>query len=200
MLRYAIILVVALGVIAASFFAARALTVSSLTNQNSIFDTFEDVDGTWLYSDKIGAAAASDVERARVAIGGPLGLSSKEAVYFVATRDGEGEPLQSQCTYRVTGQPIDTRWWSLTLYDSITQHYVPNTENRSSWNSVSVPRSEDGNWVINVSATPQTTAWLPAQDTPNQSFELMLRVYNPSDATRAILPNLDLPTVERVSC
>lgn len=75
-------MLVALGVIAASFFAARALTVNSLTSQNSIFDTFEQVDGAWLFSDKIGAAAASGVERARVAIGGPLGLSSKEAVYF----------------------------------------------------------------------------------------------------------------------
>ncbi|MEL7540187.1 MAG: DUF1214 domain-containing protein [Pseudomonadota bacterium] len=199
-MRYAIILSVALGVVAASFFAARAITVNSLTNQNSIFDTFEQVDGVWLFSDKIGASAASGVERARVAIGGPLGLSAKEAVYFVATQDGGGEPLRSQCTYRVSGQPIDTRWWSLTLYDSITQHYVPNAENRSSWNSVSIPRADHGEWVINVAPTPQDTAWLPSQETPHQSFELILRVYNPSEATRSILPNIVLPSVERASC
>ena len=142
----------------------------------------------------------ASVERARVAIGGPLGLSSKEAVYFVATKDDDGEPLKSQCTYRVSGPPIDTRWWSLSLYDSITQHYVPNAENRSSWNSVSVPRSDNRNWVINVSPTPQDSAWLPSQEAPDQSYELMLRVYNPSDETRALLPNIPLPVVERVSC
>ena len=200
MLKPILILLGAIGVIAATFFAARAITVSSLTDQNSIYDTFEDVDGTWLFTDKIGAAAASSVERARVAIGGPLGLSSKEAVYFVATKDGDGEPLKSQCTYRVSGPPIDTRWWSLSLYDSITQHYVPNAENRSSWNSVSVPRSDTGNWVINVSPTPQDSAWLPSQEAPDQSYELMLRVYNPSAETRALLPNIPLPVVERVSC
>ena len=200
MLRYALIIMVAIGVIVASFFAARAITVSSLTNQNSVFDTFEDVDGTWLYSDRIGIAAASSVERARVAINGPLGLSPKEAVYFVALQDSDGEPLTSNCIYRVSGQPIDTRWWSLTVYDSVTQHYVPNAENRSSWNSVSTPRFESGNWVINVASIPQEEPWLPSQDAADQSFDLMLRVYNPSDATRAILPNIDLPVVERVSC
>jgi len=200
MLKYAIIVLGALGVIAATFFAARALTVKSLTNQTSVFEAFEEVDGTWLYSDKIGAAAASNVERARVAINGPLGLSAKEAVYFVALKDSQGDPLRSHCTYRVSGQRIDTRWWSLTLYDSLTQHYVPNAENRSSWNSVSVPRSDLGDWEVNVAPTPQSGAWLPSQTTPDQSFDLMLRVYNPSAATRAILPNIDLPDVERVSC
>ncbi len=194
------LLLMAVAVVAASFFAARALTVSSLSNQGSIFETFENVDGTWLYSDKIGAAAASSVERARVAINGPLGLSAKEAVYFVALQDSAGEPLRSQCTYRVLGQPIDTRWWSLTLYDAATQHYVPNEENRSSWNSVSVPRTEDGDWVVTVAPTPQGEAWLPSQTAPDQPFDLMLRVYNPSEATRAKLPKIDLPSVERVSC
>ena len=199
-MKYLITLVGAVVIVAASFFVARAMTVKSLTSQTSIFETFEDVNGTWLFSDKIGAAAASGVERARVAIGGPLGLSAKEAVYFVTQQDDDGAPLRSQCTYRVTGPKIDTRWWSLALYDTITQHYVPNTENRSSWNSVSVPRADDGTWVINVSPTPQEQSWLPTQDTPDKTFELMIRVYNPSDATRARLPNIELPTVERVSC
>jgi hypothetical protein len=200
MLKFAIGILAALGVIAATFFAARAVTVKSLSSQTSVFDAFEDVDGTWLYSDKIGAAAASSVERARVAINGPLGLSSNEAVYFVALKDNQGEPLKSHCTYRVTGQPVDTRWWSLTLYDSVTQHYVPNPENRSSWNSVSVPRSELGDWTITVAPTQQSGAWLPSQAAPEQSFDLMLRVYNPSAATRTRLPNIELPDVERVSC
>ncbi|MEL7540650.1 MAG: DUF1214 domain-containing protein, partial [Pseudomonadota bacterium] len=197
-LKYLILGIGAIIVIAVSFFTARAVTLNSLTNQNSIFDSFETVEGPWLYSDRIGAAAASEVERARVAIGGPLGLSSKEAVYFVATQDDAGEPLRSQCTYRVTGQPIDTRWWSLTLYDRETQHYVPNIQNRSSWNSISIPRNDRGDWVINISPTPQDGAWLPSQETPEKAFELNLRVYNPSEAARAILPDIELPTVERV--
>ena len=41
---------------------------------------------------------------------------------------------------------------------------------------------------------------LPSQTAPDQGFELMLRVYNPSDAMRAVLPHIDLPDVERLSC
>ena len=199
-MKHLITLIGAILVVAASFFLARTTTVKSLTNSNSIFDTFEDVDGTWLFSDKIGAAAASDVERARVALGGPLGLSAKEAVYFVAVTDIDGEALSSSCIYRVSGEPIDTRWWSLSLYDSETQHYVPNAENRSSWNSVSIARSDTGNWEVVVAPTEQEGNWLPSQAAEDQAFEIMLRVYNPSDATRAVLPNIDLPIVERVSC
>ncbi len=189
-----------IALVAASYWGTRTYTLSRLTGQDVIFETFEQVDETWLYSDKIGAAAASDVERARVAIGGPLGLSSKEAVYFVSVTDDQGNPLRSQCTYRVSGGSIDSRWWSLALYDSETQHYVPNEQNRSSWNSVSIPKSDSDEWVINVSPSPQETAWLPTQKAPEKPFELMLRIYNPSDSLRAALPNIDLPKVERVSC
>lgn len=194
------ILVGALFVVAAPYFAARHFTMSSLTSADSIFDGFEQTESLWLYSDKIGAASASGVERAKVAIGGPLGLSSQEAVYFIAIADNEGRPLSSSCEYRVTGTPIDTRWWSLTLYDRETQHYVPNVHNRSSWNSVTIPRTGDGNWLVNVSPTEKEEAWLPAQAEADKSFELNLRVYNPSDATRAALPNINLPDVERISC
>lgn len=199
-MKYALLVVGALAIVAVTFFAARSHTVAVLTDQNSIFDDFEQTESLWLFSDKIGSAAASGIERAKVAIGGPLGLSAKEAVYFIATHDTENQRLVSECSYRVTGPPIDTRWWSLTLYDSNTQHYVPNEDNRSSWNSVSIPRNADNTWQLMVAPVRQSGAWLPSQVDPAQPFELNLRVYNPSDATRAALPNIPLPTVERVSC
>lgn len=199
-MKYVLLVIGTLAIVAASFFAARSLTIASLTDQTSIFDDFEQTESLWLFSDKIGSAAASGVERAKVAIGGPLGLSAKEAVYFIATHDTNNERLVSECTYLVTGPPIDTRWWSLTLYDSNTQHYVPNEINRSSWNSVSIPREADNSWRLTVAPGRQTGAWLPSQTDPAQPFELNLRVYNPSDAMRAALPNIPLPAVERVSC
>lgn len=187
--------------IAASMWVAKASTMAALTDQNAIFDDFEQTESLWLFSDKIGSNAASGVERAKVAIGGPLGLSSKEAVYFIAITDNQGERLVSGCAYRVTGAPMDTRWWSLTLYDSDTQHYVDNPENRSSWNSVAIPRDSDGNWALYVAQnTIDGTNWLPSQAEDARPFELNLRVYNPSAATRAALPNIALPDVERMSC
>ena len=199
-MKYIVILIGAGLVIAGTFFVAKARTMSLLTDHTSIFDDFEQTDSLWLFSDKIGAAAASGVERAKVAIGGPLGLSAKEAVYFIAIQDQQGERLSSACTYRVTGPPIDARWWSLTLYDSETQHYIENPINRSSWNSVAIPKNEAGEWVLSVAAEAQDGAWLPSQADGDRDFELTLRVYNPSAATRAALPNISLPKIERLSC
>ena len=88
----------------------------------------------------------------------------------------------------------------MTLYDSNNPHYVLNEINRSSWNSVSIPRDADNTWQLTVAPDRQSGAWLPTQTDPAQPFELKLRVYNPSDATRAALPNIPLPAVERVSC
>lgn len=195
-----VILLFAPAIIIAAGFGARSITTAELNDQYSIFDDFEQTDSLWLFSDKIGAASASGVERAKVAIAGPLGLSSQEAVYFVAVTDNEGRALSSACEYRVTGGVIDTRWWSLTLYDSETQHYVPNAINRSSWNSVAIPRADNGDWDISISQTPQDGTWLPSQSGEERAFELNLRVYNPSDVTRARLPNIELPDVERTSC
>ena len=194
------ILLLAAAIVIGSGFAAKQLTLAALSNENSIFDDFEQTKSLWLYSDKIGAATASSIERAKVAIAGPLGLSSKEAVYFIAIIDSQGRPLSSECDYRVTGSPLDTRWWSLTLYDTQTQHYVPNAINRSSWNSAVIPRASNGDWSISVSQKPSDETWLPSQEEDGRTFELNLRVYNPSDATRARLPNINLPDVERVSC
>lgn len=195
-----IIFLFALAIIIAAGFASWFITTTELNDQYSIFEDFEQTDSLWLFSDKIGAASASGVERAKVAIAGPLGLSSEEAVYFIAVTDNQGRPLSSTCDYRVTGKPVDTRWWSLTLYDSQTQHYVPNAINRSSWNSVAIPRADNGDWEIAISPIPKDETWLPSQTGEGRPFELNLRVYNPSDATRAKLPNIDLPDVERTSC
>lgn len=180
--------------------AAKHLTLMSINDHTAIFDDFENVDGIWLYSDKIGSSAASSLERAKVAIAGPLGLSASEAVYFIARTDDQRRPLRSQCQYRVSGTPINARWWSITLYDTKTQHYVPSAVNRSSFNSVNVPRGPQDSWQINVSQSEMKTAWLPAHREDGKTFELNLRVYNPSAELRAKLPQINLPNVEMTSC
>lgn len=166
----------------------------------SVYDTFELTDSGWLFSDKIGSGGASPIERARIALGGPLGLSASEVIYFIATVDSKGEKLSSSCHYKVSGEPIDTRWWSLTLYDFYTQNYVPNDLKRSSFNNENVPRAEDGSWVIEVAGAPKDGAWLPSQPDVAMQFELNLRMYNPSEATRRLAPNIELPVVEEISC
>lgn len=199
-MKYILIAIGALLIIWASFQIAKKTTLQSLRDQKAVFDTFQTTKSGWLYSETIGSNAASGVERARVALSGPLGLSSKEVIYFIAQADNDGNRLSSSCDYRVLGQSLDTRWWSLTLYDSKTEKYVPNSINRSSWNNENIVRDEAENWIINVSGKPQNGNWLPSQSENRLEYELMLRLYNPSDTLRKALPNITLPQVERLSC
>lgn len=199
-MRFIIILVGGLAAAIAGWFLGGQSAKAALANTGNVYDTFELTPSGWLFSDKIGSAGASSIERARIALGGPLGLSASEVIYFIATIDTEGETLSSSCTYRVTGQVLDTRWWSLTLYDFETQNYVPNDLRRSSFNDHNVPRAEDESWQILVSPIEQSGAWLPTQSKPDQQFELNLRLYNPSEETRRAASNIELPIVEKVSC
>ncbi|MEM1380125.1 MAG: DUF1214 domain-containing protein [Pseudomonadota bacterium] len=185
---------------AAAGWISVTLTKASLTGPAGFEKSFEPVSGAWMFSDKVGSPAASRAERARVALGGPLALSSEEAIYFMALEDDAGEKLTSSCDYRISGQPFDTRWWSLTLYDSETQVFVPNEINRASWNSRAIEYAADGSWTIIVSDEPQAGHWLPVHQQSDQRFDLLLRLYNPSDETRRSALTLALPTIERAGC
>ncbi len=190
----------AIFIIIASALLATFTVRAKLSTQVSLYKGFEETESGWFYSDQIGSPAATPMIRAKVAISGPLGLSSKEVAYLIATKDNQGRPLLSQCVYEVSGGPFDTRWWSITLYDSDTQKYVPNSENRSSWNSVNLPADIDGNWSLTVAHDRKGDHWLPSQSEGDKAFELILRLYNPSPTIKAALPNITLPDVERVSC
>ena len=72
--------------------------------------------GAWSTSRDNGAASASALSRARVALFGLLALPAKEAMYFSARVDSDGEALNGACTYSVSGGELDARWWSITLY------------------------------------------------------------------------------------
>ena len=177
-----------------------ALTKAGLAGPKGFESSFEAVNGAWMYSDKVGSPAASRTERARLALGGPLALSSEETIYFMALEDDGGDQLTSSCDYRITGQSFDTRWWSLTLYDSETQVFVPNDTNRASWNSRAIGYNADGSWTVMISNEQQPGHWLPVHQESDKRFDLLLRLYNPSAETRRLARTLPLPTIEKAQC
>ena len=167
-------------------------------------DAFHDLHENWAFSQTVGSADMSPLERARLARGGPLGMQAKETVYFVTNFDSEGERLTSSCRYRIHGGEFDTRWWSITVYDDITKDYIPGDDGtprgRVSWNNEMIPRTSEGEWHIWLSTEPVAEPWLPMHGEGGHYAELLLRLYNPSDTLREQLPKISVPTVERVSC
>lgn len=152
---------------------------------------------SWMYSKVTGSERADPFWRAGVALFGIWALRSEETMYVQSETDTNGTPIDLNCTYRVVGDVIDTRWWSLTAYQG--NHFVPNPGNRYSWSKTSIAYEPDGSWVVTVSAKPQPGNWLPVD--PNRpKLSLSLRLYNPSQSLREGIATAKLPRVEKVSC
>ena len=190
------------GVIGASVGVAH--TRYLISPERLEVDAFHDLHEHWAFSQTVGSSEMTPLERARIAVGGPLGLQAKETVYFVSNFDSEGGTLSSDCRYRIHGGDFDTRWWSITVYDNASKDYIPGDDGkplgRVSWNSTAIPKAPDGTWEIWLSRTPEDGAWLPLHREPDKQVELLLRLYNPSESLRAKLPRIEVPTVEKVSC
>lgn len=132
-----------------------------------------------------------------MAHGGLLALNRSEAIYFIADRDEEGHELRRDCAYRLDGQELDARWWSITAYAK-DLHLIPNALDRYSYNDVNVAREPDGGYVIHLSGSPRDGNWIPTGG--KGAFDLALRVYDPAPALLGDLDAVELPRIVREDC
>ncbi len=163
--------------------------------------------GPWTTARTYGTAGASSLTRARVALGGLLALPAKEAMYFNASTDSAGAPLDGRCSYSVEGAVfkegggLDARWWSLTLYDS-AGYLVVHPERRYSVGSGSigaVTLTPDAKWSIVVAPkSPANAKWIATGGMAR--FDLTLRTYHPGPALLATPDKVTLPTITKTGC
>jgi hypothetical protein len=120
--------------------------------------------------------------------------TTDEVVYYVASRDADGQPLDGSNTYLIdfgsTGNPdgVVDGYWSVILVDVPGYRVVPNPMNRFNLNSYSpLTHQPDGSlrlWV-GPKLRPEMTEsnWLPSGE--GQAFSLNFRTYIPKDQVRA---------------
>ncbi len=137
------------------------------------------------------------LKRAAAAKAGIYGNDAAEAVYPMATTDGDGQPLDgSQHAYTVTfpagGLPPVNAFWSVTIYDGTTKLLIRNPIGRYLINSPmlsSMKKNGDGSLTIYIQKDSPGTArqsnWLPA---PNGPIYLVMRLYWPRTEPPSILP------------
>lgn len=156
------------------------------------------VNGPWLTNAHIGSAAADANLRASVAVGGLLALNRRETVYYTAATDDDGEPLRSECRYRVEGTDPPARWWSITAYGA--DHYlVPHPRRAYSVDRTRVRRDDGGTFRIMVGGEPRDADWI-ATAPPGETFTLTLRLYQPEGAAADDLGGTTLPRIVREGC
>ncbi len=153
--------------------------------------------GPWTTALNYGTSGADSVTRASVALRGILALPSTETVYWNASTDSNGKPLDGSCTYSMTGKALDARWWSVTYYDK-KGFLVANPANIWSFSGASVPPAELGGWRVTIAPEKPEGHWLPSAK--GQEFELTLRMYNPGKAFRAAPDKAELPRLKKERC
>lgn len=179
----AVIAGVALGL--ASAWAALSVGGSS----------FSEEFGHWRYNRAAGSTAADPYTRAIVARVGLLALSAREARYFTLYEDEHGRPLRESCIYELTGQPMDVRWWSVTLY--ARDNYL--AQNNDAAHSVDATRIGNGGaWNARISPVRGDARYWISSREARRGFSLTLRVYNPQRDFRASAETL--PVLTTVSC
>ncbi|MDB4516272.1 DUF1214 domain-containing protein [Crocinitomicaceae bacterium] len=150
--------------------------------------------GSWRHYPYYGSPSANPYVRARTQLAGPLALDRSEAIYFIADRDDQGQPLHPGRAYRIEGHDFDARWWSITAYGE-DHHLIPNPQSRYSYNSENVARNEDGSYTILLSNTASGGNRIPTGR--GKKFELFLRLYNPAPGVLEDVRVVELPRIVR---
>jgi hypothetical protein len=183
--------------------AALAIALGLVSAQRAVRAGFaggEVSNGPWRTSFVTGSQEADLYTRARVAVGGLLALAPSETVYWTAERDDEARPLDAGCDYRVEGEELPARWWSVTLYGA-DQFLVANDAGRFSFSQTTLARAPGGPWAVEISPEPRTTNWLPSgRAGASGPFSLTLRLYNPEPPVYEEPTRIALPRIAREAC
>ena len=153
-------------------------------------------DGPWRTSLAAGSSEGGPYLRAYVAVHALLALSRAETIYYNASEDSEGHPLDGHCSYRIEGRDPPARWWSITAYGA-DDFLIPNTADRYSVSMNSVTRRADGTFAVTLSKKPADGDWIPVAA---GHFDLTVRLYNPPAPAIADPAHVALPTIKKAAC
>jgi hypothetical protein len=147
----------------------------------------------WLATLGTGNYAADYWKRSSANLVGLWANANDEVIYFVGTRDAEGQPLNGANDYvlefSAANRPdaVVHAYWSVILVDVPDYRVVKNPLNRFNFNSDSGLKSEaDGSLRILIATKPNASVpesnWLPSAD--GKGFSLTLRTYVPKDLVK----------------
>jgi hypothetical protein len=120
--------------------------------------------------------------------------TSDEVIYFIASRDADGKPLDGGMSYvlhfpadQLPSSVVDA-YWSVTLVSIPDYRVVPNPQNRFHFNTYSSLAPEaDGSLKIGIGPEPlrgvPVSNWLPSAG--GQRFSLTFRTYVPKAVVKS---------------
>jgi hypothetical protein len=157
-----------------------------------VYDANAIHNGPWGTNLLQGSTVQDPYTRYIIAVRAVMALPREETIYYGAVTSDKGEELLSQDDYAIAGKNIDTRWWSITVYDE-GGWLIPNQFDRYSYNVNTVKFDADGTFTIHVSRTPKEGNWLPVGS--SKKFQLLLRCYNPGPDFYKMPDKVELPHI-----
>ena len=141
--------------------------------------------------------------RAGVAAAGTFASKKPEQAYYQTEIDIEDQPLNGNCLYRLSGEDIESRWWSITAYAN-DGFLIENTEKLYSYNSETINYNANGGFEIyflgdnDFISDVSNENWLRVNQ--DENFNVSLRIYYPGEEFFSNLRRVNLPIVEKVKC
>ncbi len=141
--------------------------------------------------------------RAAVAAAGTFASKKPEQAYYQTEIDIEDQPLNGNCLYRLSGEDIESRWWSITAYAN-DGFLIENTEKLYSYNSETINYTANGGFEIyflgdnDFISDVSNENWLRVNQ--DENFNVSLRIYYPGEEFFSNLRRVNLPIIEKVKC
>lgn len=121
-------------------------------------------------------------------LGGALPPDTNQMAVFIAATDSNGNDLDGDCSYVVSGTLPPARWWSLAVADDAA----------SVLSSGNVITGADGAFSAHVSALATPGNWLKAPD--GGGFELVLRFHGSTGLVKDDPARAALPAIRKGEC
>lgn len=156
--------------------------------------------GPWSIWTRSGHVDADPYTRAYLARSGRLPITSASARYYRATRDSDGDLLDAECKYVISGTGPKSAWWSLAAYDG-DGALMKNPAGRYAVDSKTIMRDGTGEFSVSLSSDARPGNWLPVNS--DYRVMLVLRVYRPVVASDQITPEIEsgeLPEIKNRGC
>lgn len=176
-------ILVLLSIIIGGYTAISNINSSTQNNEFSIKN------GNWKVNPNMDLK--DSYQRAYISRIGVFALDDKEALYFLSSKDSDGNPLTSDFDYQISGTPPKGRYWSYTLYGE-DYFLVKNDANIYTINKENLTKDKP----ILVSSSKKDINWLPSGN--ETKFHITLRVYNPDESVYKNLESLELPIIKKI--
>lgn len=180
------------------------IAISELRSSTKSVD-FMEWNGPWRVNPSMDLK--NNKQRALISLVGLFALRESEVLYYTATVDSNGDPLNSEYDYKLVGSVPEARYWSYTLYGR-DDFLIPNPDKTYGFNASTIAYEpidslnpemshvKANTYEMFISKDKKEKNWLPSGD--NEQLSITLRMYNPAPEVYKNLTRIPLPEIIRL--